>query len=46
MVRWTSRSPPDVDSYRFVPMASISSMKTMDGAFSAATCALRVSYQL
>jgi len=37
MVRWTSRSPPEVDSYRFVPMASISSMKTMDGAFSAAT---------
>ncbi|EPE08567.1 cell division control protein 48 [Ophiostoma piceae UAMH 11346] len=37
IVRWTSRSPPDVESYRFVPMASISSMKTIDGAFSAAT---------
>jgi hypothetical protein len=37
MVRWISRSPPEVDSYRFVPMASISSMKTMEGECSAAT---------
>jgi hypothetical protein len=41
MVRWISRSPPEVDSYRLVPMASISSMKTMDGAFSAATWSYR-----
>ena len=32
IVRWISRSPPDVESYRLVPTASISSMKTIDGA--------------
>mmetsp|Transcript_28891 Transcript_28891/g.85982 ORF Transcript_28891/g.85982 Transcript_28891/m.85982 type:complete len:264 (-) Transcript_28891:458-1249(-) len=37
MVRWISRSPPEVESYRLVPTASISSMKTMVGAFSSAT---------
>mmetsp|Transcript_24087 Transcript_24087/g.82157 ORF Transcript_24087/g.82157 Transcript_24087/m.82157 type:complete len:229 (-) Transcript_24087:774-1460(-) len=37
MVRWISRSPPDVESYRFVPTASISSMNTMLGAISSAT---------
>mmetsp|Transcript_64602 Transcript_64602/g.104479 ORF Transcript_64602/g.104479 Transcript_64602/m.104479 type:complete len:245 (-) Transcript_64602:711-1445(-) len=36
IVRWISRSPPDVESYLLVPTASISSMKTMDGACSSA----------
>ena len=36
MVRWISRSPPDWESYRFVPIASTSSMNTMDGASSSA----------
>mmetsp|Transcript_9168 Transcript_9168/g.18489 ORF Transcript_9168/g.18489 Transcript_9168/m.18489 type:complete len:252 (-) Transcript_9168:715-1470(-) len=37
IVRWISRSPPLCESYRFVPTASISSMKTIVGAFSSAT---------
>lgn len=37
MVRWISFSPPDVESYRLVPTASISSINTIDGACSPAT---------
>ncbi len=37
MVLWISRSPPELESYLFVPTASISSMKTMEGACSSAT---------
>mmetsp|Transcript_52679 Transcript_52679/g.87534 ORF Transcript_52679/g.87534 Transcript_52679/m.87534 type:complete len:229 (+) Transcript_52679:107-793(+) len=37
IVLWISLSPPELASYRLVPMASISSMKTMVGASSSAT---------
>mmetsp|Transcript_67326 Transcript_67326/g.152339 ORF Transcript_67326/g.152339 Transcript_67326/m.152339 type:complete len:202 (+) Transcript_67326:218-823(+) len=37
MVRWISRVPPDCESYRLVPTASISSMNTMVGEWSSAT---------
>mmetsp|Transcript_850 Transcript_850/g.1490 ORF Transcript_850/g.1490 Transcript_850/m.1490 type:complete len:281 (-) Transcript_850:469-1311(-) len=37
IVRWISRSPPEVASYLLVPTASISSMKTIEGARSSAT---------
>ena len=37
IVRWISFSPPEVESYRLVPTASISSIKTMVGACSSAT---------
>lgn len=33
MVLWISFSPPELELYRFVPTASISSMKMMEGAF-------------
>mmetsp|Transcript_67927 Transcript_67927/g.162622 ORF Transcript_67927/g.162622 Transcript_67927/m.162622 type:complete len:202 (-) Transcript_67927:569-1174(-) len=36
IVRWISRSPPEVESYRLVPTASISSMNTIEGACSSA----------
>ncbi|KAH3680856.1 hypothetical protein WICPIJ_008069 [Wickerhamomyces pijperi] len=36
MVRWISFSPEELESYLFVPTASISSMKTIEGALSAA----------
>ncbi|KAH3659035.1 hypothetical protein OGATHE_006761 [Ogataea polymorpha] len=37
IVRWTSLSPPDEDSYLLEPIASISSINTIEGAFSLAT---------
>jgi len=37
IVLWISRSPPEFESYRFVPTASISSIKTIEGACSSAT---------
>mmetsp|Transcript_31390 Transcript_31390/g.73440 ORF Transcript_31390/g.73440 Transcript_31390/m.73440 type:complete len:217 (-) Transcript_31390:602-1252(-) len=37
IVRWISLSPPEVESYLLVPTASISSMKTIDGALSSAS---------
>lgn len=36
IVLWISRSPPDCESYRFVPIASTSSMNTIEGASSSA----------
>merc|ERR1711988_566053 len=36
IVLWTSFSPPEEESYLLEPMASISSMKTIEGALSSA----------